>query len=31
VLYADNTYTQEVNATLTNAVGGWLPGTGPGN
>lgn len=31
VLYADSTYSMEVNATLTNIAGSWIPGIGPGN
>jgi hypothetical protein len=30
VLYADNTYTEEVGSTLVNVTGGWISGTGPG-
>lgn len=30
VIYADNTYTEEISGGLTNVAGGWLPGTGPG-
>lgn len=30
VIYADGTYTEEIQNNLTNVAGGWITGTGPG-